>query len=139
MLDPDFFKTLVHTRVKAPVGGSGFLHLNMDSDEIYARQVLSEVRVIHPGKPKPEWVPIRRDNHYLDCEAIAAAMGYTINVQSIPEGVRRSYGDDSPDDEDATEETETDEVEAEAVEPDEQAASDLRKRFGRFGRNSKAR
>ena len=30
-----------------------------------------------------------RHNHFLDCEALCAAIGYTLNVQRIPEGVER--------------------------------------------------
>ena len=38
---------------------------------------------------KPVWVKRSRHNHYLDCEALCAAIGYTMNVQRIPEGVER--------------------------------------------------
>jgi hypothetical protein len=34
-----------------------------------------------------------RQNHFLDCEALAMAIGYSLNVQRIPEGVARR-GDD---------------------------------------------
>jgi hypothetical protein len=30
-----------------------------------------------------------RNNHFLDCEALCAAIGYTLNVQRIPEGIER--------------------------------------------------
>jgi hypothetical protein len=39
---------------------------------------------------KPVWVKRSRHNHYLDCEALCAAIGYTMNVQRIPEGVERA-------------------------------------------------
>jgi hypothetical protein len=38
---------------------------------------------------KPQWVQKSRANHYLDCEALAMAIGYSLNVQRIPDGVVR--------------------------------------------------
>ena len=38
---------------------------------------------------KPVWVKRSRNNHFLDAEALCAAIGYTLNVQRIPEGVER--------------------------------------------------
>lgn len=136
MIDTDFFKSLVQTRIKTPLGAAGAFYLHSEADEDYARQVLSEVRIVHPGKPKPEWKSIRRDNHYFDCEALCAAAGYTLNVQMIPEGVEREWGEDDgelPDaDEPVIEEAETDD------DPEPNPTGDvrdmLRKRFGKFGR-----
>ncbi len=35
-------------------------------------------------------------NHYLDCEALAMAIGYSLNVQRIPDGVvREAAGDEA--------------------------------------------
>ena len=103
-LDPDYFKSLVHTRIKTPPGRPGAFYLHRDADEAYARQVLSEVRVMKPGATRPEWRPIRRDNHYFDCEALCAAGGYALNVQAIPAGVERaqgaSHGEDGEDGQD---------------------------------------
>lgn len=95
MLDPDFFKSLVHTRVKIKPGQPGAFYLHDEADEEYARQVLSETRMVDPGAVKATWRRIRKDNHYLDCEALAAAAGYSMNVHSIPEGVSR-HGEESP-------------------------------------------
>jgi len=141
MLCPDFFKSLVHSRIKAPSDGAGYFYLHSEADEDYARQVLSEVRIVAPGKPKPEWKPIRKDNHFLDAEAIAAAMGFILNVQTIPEGTSRSYGDDVsviPDDE-AVNDPETDDADDEPPAPAVDAVADLRKRFGRLGHRGRAR
>ena len=53
MLDTDYFKSLVQTRIKTSLGAGGAFYLHSEADEDYARQVFSEVRIIHPGKPKP--------------------------------------------------------------------------------------
>lgn len=39
---------------------------------------------------KPVWVKRSRHNHFLDCEALCAAIGYMMNVQRIPEGLERA-------------------------------------------------
>ena len=89
MFDTDFFKSLVHSRIKTPIEAPGAFHLHREVDEDYARQLLSEVRLVEPGKSKPVWKQVKRANHYLDCEALAAAAGYAMNVQRIPEGIER--------------------------------------------------
>lgn len=91
LLDADYFKSLVHSRIKTPSNQLGTFHLGEMADEEYARQVLSETRVVTLDKPKPMWVKNRKDNHFLDCEALAAAAGFALNVQNIPAGTRRSY------------------------------------------------
>lgn len=84
LLDPDFFKSLVHSRVKTPMGQPGAFYLHNEADEEYARQVLSEVRTVVPGNGKPVWKKLRKDNHLLDVEALIAAGGYVLNVHRIP-------------------------------------------------------
>lgn len=139
MLDTDYFKSLVHTRIKTPLGAAGAFYLHSEADEEYARQVLSEVRIVNPGKNKPEWKPVRRDNHYFDCETLCAAAGYTLNVQMIPEGVERDWGEDDRalPDADEPEVAEDDAAEDADAKPDrgEVAKVQLRSRFRRLGRN----
>jgi hypothetical protein len=60
-----------------------------DIDEDYAKQLVSEVRVVDGATGKPQWVQKSRSNHYLDCEALAMAIGYSLNVQRSPDGVMR--------------------------------------------------
>ena len=93
-INSDFFKSLVHSRIKTPIDQLGAFFLHSEADEEYARQVLSEARVIEQGVNKPKWVKRRKDNHFLDCEALVAAVGYALNVQTIPEGVVRNWDDD---------------------------------------------
>lgn len=92
-INSDFFKGLVHSRVKTPIEQLGAFFLHQEADEEYARQVLSEVRINDPKNGKPVWAKLRKDNHFLDCEALAAAAGYALNVQQIPEGTVREWGD----------------------------------------------
>ena len=91
LLDTDFFKSLVHSRIKTPLDQPGAFFLDEDADEEYARQVLSEVRVVSLDQPTPKWERVRKDNHLFDCEALAAAAGYLMNVQTIPRGTRRTH------------------------------------------------
>lgn len=90
-IDSDFFKSLVHSRLRIPTDRPGALQLPMDATEDYAKQLVSEVRVVTRGE-RPTWVVLRKDNHYLDAEALAAAGGYLLNTQRIPEGVTREGG-----------------------------------------------
>lgn len=103
-INTDFFKGLVHSRLKTPLEEPGAFHLFSDPDdeagegfEDYARQLVSEARVLGP-KMKPEWIPRQRANHFLDCEALAAAAAYMLNVQTIPEGIERNPSEAAADD-----------------------------------------
>jgi hypothetical protein len=75
-----------------------------------------------------------RANHYLDCEALAMAIGYSLNVQRIPDGVLREGTGDEPRLEDPRD-TETENSEDRAVTPKSAATlaaaavPDLRSRF----------
>ena len=88
-LSTDFFKSLLVSRLRTPPDQPGSFLVPDDIDEDYARQLVSEVRVVDPASGKPQWVQRSRANHYLDCEALALAIGYSLNVQRIPEGVTR--------------------------------------------------
>lgn len=136
MLDTDFFKSLVHLRVKTPEGAVGAFYLHSEVDEDYARQILSEVRVVVAGKAKAEWRKVRKDNHYFDCEALAAAGGYALNVQAIPEGVEREWGDEDAELPPPVEPELVEAGEGEESAPADPAAdaiNNLRQRFGRMG------
>lgn len=87
ILSTDFFKSLVVSRIRTPMGTPGAWYVHEGVTEDYCKQVASEARIIEKGRPK--WVRKQRDNHMLDCEAICAALGYSINVQRIPVGAER--------------------------------------------------
>ena len=88
----DWFKSLVMSKIRTPMGVPGAFYVHDEIDEDYCRQMTSEVRTLAEGKPV--WLRKSRRNHFLDCEAICEAMAFTLNVQRIPEGVRRDTDDD---------------------------------------------
>ena len=95
-LSTDFFKS-----IRTPLDQPGSFIVPDDIDEDYAKQLVSEVRVVDGATGKPQWVQKSRANHYLDCEALAMAIGYSLNVQRIPDGVVReglAAAPQSPDD-----------------------------------------
>ena len=65
-----------------------------DVPEWYCRQLVSEVRKIVAGKPV--WTPLSTDNHALDAEALAAAVGRLLNVERISEGMTRDWDESAP-------------------------------------------
>ena len=88
-VDSDHFKSLVHSRLVTPTDRHGSMNLPENVAEEYCRQLVSEAREIVEGRPV--WTKIADDNHYLDCEALAAAAGRLLNVERIPEGVMRDW------------------------------------------------
>ncbi|WP_419663219.1 phage terminase GpA [Desulfosarcina variabilis str. Montpellier] len=76
ILDVDQFKDLLHWRLSRKRGegqqDSQCFYLHKDTGEDYAQQFLAEEKR-RDRNGKVEWVPIRRDNHLLDCEVMAAA------------------------------------------------------------------
>ena len=93
-VDSDFFKSLVTSRLLTPSGRPGSFHVPSDVSESYCQQIVSEVREMVAGKPV--WKPISTANHFLDAEALAAAAGYLLNVQRIPEGAMRDWDETAP-------------------------------------------
>lgn len=109
-LDVDKFKDQFHWRLNR-VHREGMIdeegnpmeiqgqHITLHSDTgiDYARQILAEEKQ-RDKKGKTEWVAIRRDNHLLDCENMAAAcadpewapsLQYIANIQAAPRPGRR--------------------------------------------------
>lgn len=87
-LDPDYWKSFVHERLSWPLDQPGAWHLPEGITEDYCRQLVAEARVI-TDSGKPQWIQRSANNHYLDCEAMAAAAGYMLNVHHLREGVAR--------------------------------------------------
>lgn len=81
-LDSDFFKSWVHERVRWPDDQPGGWHLPSDVTEAYCRQIVSEGRVKKPSGGYT-WLQRSRDNHFLDCEAMAYAAAYMLGVPRI--------------------------------------------------------
>ena len=82
-LDTDHWKSWVHERLRWPVDHVGGWHVFRGVDDDYCHQIVSEARLKMPTG-KVEWVQRSRANHFFDCEAMAAAAGYLLNVQRIP-------------------------------------------------------
>lgn len=85
-LNSDFFKSLVHSRIRLPdqAPDAWFLPANITDD--YCQQIVSEVRTISPTG-KPVWVVKSRNNHFLDCEAMVAAAGYQLRVHNLSDAL----------------------------------------------------
>jgi phage terminase large subunit GpA-like protein len=88
-LSTDFFKSLLLSRIRTPLDQPGSFIVPDDIDEDYCKQLVSETRIVDRTSGKPQWVQRSRQNHFLDCEALTMAIGYSLNVQRIPEGVSR--------------------------------------------------
>lgn len=80
-LDPDHWKSFVQERMVWEPTRRGTMHFSKQCDDHYFKQLVAETRVIQDGKPK--WLLLARDNHYLDCEAMAAAAGFLLNAQYL--------------------------------------------------------
>ena len=81
-INTDWCKLWVHERIRWPLDQPGAFHLPEDVSEQYRLELVSESRVKKPSGTAV-WVTIRKDNHALDCEAMAYAGGYLLNVHRI--------------------------------------------------------
>lgn len=81
-LDTDHFKSWVHERIRWDDDQPGAWYLPEDTTDDYCKQIVAEARVKKPSG-QPEWVARSRENHFLDCEAMQAAVGHMLNVHLI--------------------------------------------------------
>ncbi len=93
-LDVDFFKSWVHERILWPVDQPGGWHLYENIAEDFCRQIVSESRIRKPGGGH-QWVVLNRNNHFLDCEALAYAAAFMLGVQRMG-AIRRPRPEDLP-------------------------------------------
>ena len=94
-LDSDFFKSWVHQRVRWPDDQPGGWHLPSDTTEAYCRQIVSEGRVKKPSGGYL-WVQRSRENHFLDCEAMAYGGAYMLGVHRISDSAQRRRQEPKP-------------------------------------------
>lgn len=66
----DQMKSWVHSRVEWPHDQPGGWWLPDDISDDYCKQIVAEQRSVKPSG-KVIWVQIKKDNHYLDAEALA--------------------------------------------------------------------
>ena len=98
-LDTDHWKSWVHERLRYPqyredgtvLPGAWFLH--EEATDEYCQQIVSEARVTSPTG-NPVWVQRSRENHFLDCEALAAAAAFQLNAHRLGPHARRRIADD---------------------------------------------
>ena len=83
-LDSDYFKSWVHTRLQWPADQPGAWHVPQDVTDDYCQQVTAEARVLKPSG-RVAWVRVRRDNHYLDCEALNVAAAHSLGLHRMRE------------------------------------------------------
>lgn len=138
-LDSDFWKSWVHERVRWDKSqwGAWYLDRKASDDtetlENYARQIVSEARTRGPSG-RPVWVKRQRDNHYLDCEALAAAAAYRLDANRLRAPLVEEDQEPSEEADDDAMERQMEEIAAEKVPkpapraapaPAEPAAGDL--------------
>lgn len=85
-LDSDFFKSWVHTRLTWPDEQPGGWHISREATDDYCQQVVAEARVVK-ASGRATWVRTRRNNHYLDAEALNVAAAYFMNVHLLQDRV----------------------------------------------------
>lgn len=76
-LDADHWKAVVHERLSFDRDAPGALHFSETADEDYCQQIVAEARVKGPSG-RWIWVARYRENHFLDCEAMAAAAAWRV-------------------------------------------------------------
>lgn len=73
IIDTDKCKDSFFWRLdRAREGEIGAAYLHAETDERYARQILAEEKRRNKDGSE-EWVRVRKDNHFLDCEVLALA------------------------------------------------------------------
>jgi phage terminase large subunit GpA-like protein len=82
-IDTDYMKSWVHARIEWPTGEPGGWHIPADATDDYCQQLVAEHRAVNPSG-KVTWLRIRRDNHYLDVEALNVAAAHILRLHMLP-------------------------------------------------------
>ena len=95
LLDSDYFKSRVHEKIRWANDAPGAWHVPIDVSDEYCRQVVSEARArkVSGGFT---WLRNRRENHALDCEALAAAAAFKLGYDRIRPGSTRERARHAP-------------------------------------------
>lgn len=96
-LDTDYFKSWVHGRLQWPADQPGAWHVPQDVTDDYCQQVTAEARVTKPSGAVT-WVRIRKDNHFLDCEALNVAAAHSLGVHRAKERTKTAEAAEAPED-----------------------------------------
>lgn len=81
-IDSDYFKSWVQQRLQWPSDQPGAWHVPSDVTDDYCQQVTAEARTVSPSG-RVSWIRVRRDNHFLDCEAINVAVAHSLGVNRM--------------------------------------------------------
>ena len=82
-VNTDYWKRWIHSRVNwPPEAETGGWHLHNATTESYCRQIVAEEMVIK-ASGKAVWVRKSKENHYLDCEVLAACAAHSLGVQHL--------------------------------------------------------
>tara|TARA_Y100000034_G_scaffold134617_1_gene203574 strand:- start:36879 stop:38867 length:1989 start_codon:yes stop_codon:yes gene_type:complete len=71
LINTDYFKSWVHSRINWPKGDPGDWHVYKGITDDYCKQVTAEARLVKQNGAF-YWVKLRKDNHFFDCETLAA-------------------------------------------------------------------
>jgi phage terminase large subunit GpA-like protein len=83
-VDVSYFKSWLYSRVRpAGEGAPDLWHLPREVDEDYMRQVVAEELITKPSGHMIWRCPPTRPNHYLDCEVLATAAAYSLNLYTL--------------------------------------------------------
>lgn len=91
-LNSSHYKAFVHEKVAMGPSAKLGWWLPEDVTEDYCKQIVAEALMPKKFGP-PEWKQLKKDNHFLDCEAYAAAAADMAGVQRLPEFSRSEYYD----------------------------------------------
>jgi len=81
-LDSDYFKSWVVQRFDWPADQPGGWHVPCDATDDYFAQLTAEVRTVK-ASGAVVWQQLRRDNHFLDCEALATAAAQMLGTHLL--------------------------------------------------------
>lgn len=84
-LDVNYFKSLVHQKVRWPDGAPGGFYLPSDLADDFCMQIVSEARAKTPSGVV-RWVQRAKENHFLDTEAMQFAAAMLLNLRAIRGG-----------------------------------------------------
>lgn len=89
----DQMKSWVHARIEWPPDQPGGWWLPEGISEDYCRQMVAEQRVVNPSG-RVSWIRIKKENHYLDAEALAylAVRIMTVGREGLVQGQALSRG-----------------------------------------------
>ena len=87
-LHTDYFKTFLYSRLRWPEGEAGSFNLDSATTEDYLKQITAEELMIKANGNR-QWIQIRPDNHYLDCEVNAIGAASSLQVHTLRKKARK--------------------------------------------------